>query len=75
MSTQDLFDYESKLVRQWLGAWWHQAITWTHVDKDLQCHMVSLGHNELTAKHQFSLISTQDLFVIFHSISQQYTLL
>ena len=24
-----------------------QAITWTNVDKDLWCHMMSLGHNEL----------------------------
>ena len=26
----------------------HQSITWANVDPDLCCHMVSLGHNELT---------------------------
>ena len=25
--------------------WW-QAITWSNVDTDLQCHVTSLGHNE-----------------------------
>ena len=33
--------------RYWLGAWWHQAITWANVDPNLCCHMASLGHNEL----------------------------
>ena len=36
-------------LRLWLGAWWHQAITWTNVDPDLCRHMVLLGHNELKA--------------------------
>ena len=36
---RDLTDDKSA-VRQ-------QAITWTSVDQDLQCHMVSLGPNEL----------------------------
>ena len=31
-----------------LGAVRQQAITWAHVDSDLCCHMVSLGHDELT---------------------------
>ena len=30
-----------------LGAVRQQAITWTSVDQDLQCHMVTLGPNEL----------------------------
>ena len=29
------------------GAIRHQAITWTNVDADLCCHVVSLAHNEL----------------------------
>ena len=35
----------------WFRIFWCsqvQAITWAHVDSDLYCHMVSLGHNELT---------------------------
>ena len=30
------------LFRKWLGAWWHQAITWTNVVQVLWHHMVSL---------------------------------
>ena len=33
--------------RWWLGAVRQQAITWASVDQDLQCHMASLGPNEL----------------------------
>ena len=33
--------------RKWLGAVRHQAITWVNVDRDLCCHMASLGHNDL----------------------------
>ena len=33
--------------RKWLDAIRQQAITWTNVDPELRCHMVSLGHNEL----------------------------
>ena len=35
-------------IRQWLGAIWHQAITWCNIDLDLRHHMVSLSHNGLT---------------------------
>ena len=28
----------------------HQAITWSNVDADLKCHMLSLGYNELKKK-------------------------
>ena len=38
----DLTDDKSTLVQ--VMAWCHQA----NVDPDLCCHMVSLGHNELT---------------------------
>ena len=34
--------------RQWLGTVRQHAIPWTNVYPDLCCHMVSLGHNELT---------------------------
>ena len=34
--------------RWWLGAARHQVINWTSVDLDLQHHMTSQGHNELT---------------------------
>ena len=46
--------YRKSLMRsqdwfmQWLGAVRQQAITWSNVDPDLCCHIVSLGHNELT---------------------------
>ena len=42
--------------RLWLGAWWHQAITWTNVDPDLYGYIVSLGHNELMQSHPFCTI-------------------
>ena len=42
---QDLTDDKSTLVQ--VMAWCRQAIAWTSVDQDLQCHMVSLGPNEL----------------------------
>ena len=35
-------------VRWWLGAVRKQAIFWSKIDQSLCCHMVSLGHNELT---------------------------
>ena len=40
-------------------AWYHrqQAITWTHADQDLWCHIVSPDHNELTCQYQ---ITTND---------------
>ena len=34
--------------RKWLGAWWHQAITWTNVDHDNWYIIVSLGIKGLT---------------------------
>ena len=34
--------------RYWLGAIWHQAITWTNIEPDLCCPRPSLGHNKLT---------------------------
>ena len=34
-------------VRQYLGAYSKQGIIWTNVDKDLQSHITSQGHNEL----------------------------
>ena len=39
--------------RQWLGAIWHQAITWANIDWDLCHHMVSLCHNELICLRDF----------------------
>ena len=41
----DFTDDQSTLVQVMA---WQQAITWPSVDPDLCCHMVSLGHNELT---------------------------
>ena len=34
-------------IRQWLVAWWQQAIAWTNVDLNLQYHITPTGHNEL----------------------------
>ena len=38
----------------------HLTITWTYIDPDLCCHMVSLGHNEL--KVDMALPSTRQYF-------------
>ena len=35
-------------LKQWLGVWWHQAITRTYVESDVCRYMVPLDHNELT---------------------------
>ena len=42
-----LSDDKSTLVQVMAGAISQQAITWTNVDLDPCCHMVSLGHNVL----------------------------
>ena len=38
--------------RYWLGAVRQQAINWANADPDLCCHVVLLGHNELTLAMQ-----------------------
>ena len=43
--------------RYWLGAISQQAITWSNVDPDLLCHMVSLGYNGLRIKIHDDAIS------------------
>ena len=45
---QDFTDDWSILVQVMVGAARQQAITWANIDPDFCCHMVSLGHNELT---------------------------
>ena len=37
------------LISLSLGSISQQAINWTSVDQDLQCHMVSLSHNALNS--------------------------
>ena len=44
----DVTGDKSTLVQVMLGAVRQQAITWANVDPDLCCHMMALGHNELT---------------------------
>ena len=39
--------WKSILVRKWLGAIRHQAITWAKIDPGLCRHMASQGRNEL----------------------------
>ena len=41
--------------RQWLGVVRQQAITWTRVDQDLQCHTASLGPNELIQSSWYAI--------------------
>ena len=61
-------------------SWQHQAITWTIVDQDIQRHVSSLGHNELTKdmwNHEIADLPTPDpaqtiRFMIWnHTISLQ----
>ena len=42
--------------RLWLGAWWHQAITWANVDPDLCHHIASLGHKALKTHKTYWII-------------------
>ena len=54
--------------RQWPGAVWQQAITWTNLDSDVCHNMALLGHNELMhfsieQVHHF-LLSLQPTFIL-----------
>ena len=40
----------------WLGAWWHQTITWNIVGQDVWHHTASLGHN------RFNPFNVQSIF-------------
>ena len=63
--------------RWWLGAWWHQAITWANVDPDQCRHIASPGHNVLKHKdsrHPFAtptiaLLTLYVLMLYLHTIS------
>ena len=46
-----------------------QTITWTNVDPDLWCHMVSLGHNELTPVMLYVAKETYKYIGISHHFS------
>ena len=47
-AAENLWWWGQHWFRLWLGALRQQAITWSNVDLDIHCHMLSLGHNELT---------------------------
>ena len=62
--------------RWWLGAWWHQAITWANVEPVLCWCMVSLGHNELKDQSNCGYIGTIVMefgTVVPYSVQESYS--
>ena len=48
-------DIKSALVQVMAWCQMGQAVTWANIDKELHCHMASLGSNELTACSAFCI--------------------
>ena len=51
-----LSNYDSALVRSWIGATWQQTFTWASVDKDLLRHMPSVVHTYVICSYRLLCI-------------------